>query len=233
MGNPVATPSKEPQKRRPRGWADVHEALQADILMGRLRPRERLIEDDLILRFEATRHAVRRALDELENTGLVIRQANRGVRVRDYSRKEVEDLYEIRTALESLAASRIPVPADPAFLAEIREIAARHQAASRAERYLELAQLNNAFHEKLYGGAGNPELSAAIRHYSVMTQPIRTRGFAEPGLREQAVREHAEMIALIEEGALDRLAALCRVHITGPKEYYLRFDGPADALAAE
>lgn len=207
--------------------------LQADILMGRLRPRERLVEDDLILRFEATRHAVRRGLDELESEGLVVRQPNRGVRVRDYSRKEVEDLYEIRLALESLAASRILLPADPDHIVRLKEIAARHEAASSDRRYMELSRLNNAFHETLYSGCGNPELSAAIRHYSVMTQPIRTRGFPDQSLRETAIREHWNMIEALELGRLDDLVALCRDHITWPKEFYLRTNGPADALAAE
>lgn len=221
-------PETTPSSRRPQAWSEVYEALQGAILLGRLRPRERLVEDDLILRFEVTRHAVRRALDELEREGLVLRQPNRGVQVRDYSHKEVEDLYEIRTALETLAAARVRVPADPAFLAELRALAETHRDASRAKRYLELSRLNNAFHEKLYSGAGNPELSAAIRHYSVMTQPIRTRGFANMTLRETAIDEHFSMIAAIEGGELDTLVSLCRDHIRWPKDFYLRSSEPGE-----
>lgn len=216
------------RKRRPQAWSEVYEALQGSILLGRLHPRERLVEDDLILRFEATRHAVRRALDELEREGLVLRQPNRGVQVRDYSHKEVEDLYEIRTALETLAASRMRIPADPAFLADLRTLAEMHRDASRAKRYLELSRLNNAFHDKLYSGAGNPELSAAIRHYSVMTQPIRSRGFANMTLRETAIEEHFSMIAAIEGGRSHDLVSLCRDHIRWPKDFYLRSSEPGE-----
>lgn len=202
-------------------WNQVYETLQVDILFGRLLPRERLVEDDLITRFDATRHAVRRALDELEREGLVMRQPNRGARVRDYSRKEVEDLYQIRTTLEELAASLIPLPGDPAYVEELKTLAARHERASREQRYLDLSRLNNEFHETLYAGAGNPELAAAIRHYSLRTQPIRSRGFSNSDLRETAIREHWQMVTAIETGDRAELLRLCRVHIQGPKDYYL------------
>lgn len=220
-----------PARRKPQAWAEIYESLQGAILLGRLKPRERLVEDDLILRFEATRHAVRRALDELEREGLVLRQPNRGAQVRDYSRKEVEDLYEIRTALETLAASRMERPVAPEFIEELKALADKHREASADKRYLDLSRLNNAFHEKLYSGAGNPELSAAIRHYSVMTQPIRSRGFSSQDLRETAIAEHFAMIAALEAGHLDRLVELCRDHIRWPKEYYLSSNEAAEDVA--
>jgi DNA-binding GntR family transcriptional regulator len=219
-------------RRQPQGWSQIYEVLQMDLMLGRLHLRERLIEDDLILRFDATRHAVRRALDELEKEGLVLRQPNRGVRVRDYSLEEVENLYEIRDALESLAASRVKLPAPAGFVGELKKLAAAHERASKGERYAEVFRLNNAFHEKLYSGAGNPELSAAIKHYSLMTQPIRSRGFADDDLRQIAIREHWEMVEAIEQGDTKRLVRVCRTHIRWPKEFYLRANSAADSVAA-
>jgi DNA-binding GntR family transcriptional regulator len=218
-------------RRQPQGWSQVYETLQMDLMLGRLHLRERLVEDDLILRFNATRHAVRRALDELEKEGLVQRQPNRGVRVRDYSLQEVEDLYEIRDALETLAASRLKLPADSEFLAKLKETATAHERASSAKRYADVFRLNNAFHEKLYSGAGNAELAAAIKHYALMTQPIRSRGFADDRLRRVAIREHWEMIEAIEQGERKRLVKLCRDHIRWPKEFYLQASSPADTIS--
>lgn len=219
-------------RRQPQGWSQVYEVLQMDLMLGRLHLRERLVEDDLILRFNATRHAVRRALDELEREGLVLRQPNRGVRVRDYSPEEVENLYEIRDALESLAASRVKLPAKHGFVAELNQLAAAHERASKGQRYAEVFRLNNAFHERLYSGAGNPELAAAIKHYSLMTQPIRSRGFADEQLRQVAIREHWEMVEAIEQSDSKRLVRICRAHIRWPKEFYLRANRAADSVAA-
>src|ERR1700748_3674956 len=112
-----------------RNWDTLFRGLQDDTLSGRYRPRERLIEDDIIARTGATRHAVRRAFDELERAGLVARPPNRGVRVRDSSAGEVQDLYEIRLSIETRAAMRFEMPADDDLLDQLTDLATRHQAA--------------------------------------------------------------------------------------------------------
>src|SRR5277367_5929443 len=67
--------------------------LEEDVILGRLHPRERLVEDDLMARLGAKRHVVRQALAELERMGVVERIPNRGARVRAYDTKEVQQLY--------------------------------------------------------------------------------------------------------------------------------------------
>ena len=89
-------PSDNALGQKGKTWDIVYRDLQRGIISGSYRPRERLIEDEIIARAGSTRHAVRRAFDELERMGLVIRQPNRGVQVRDYTIGEIEDLYEIR-----------------------------------------------------------------------------------------------------------------------------------------
>ncbi len=80
--------------------------LEEDIVLGYLNPRERLIEDVLIERFGAKRHAVREALARLERLGLVERQPNRGAIVRALSPADVKDIYGVREILELAAAAR-------------------------------------------------------------------------------------------------------------------------------
>ena len=55
-------------------------SLEVDIVLGRLYPRERLVEEQLAKRFETSRHVVRQALLELEIAGLVLREANSSTR---------------------------------------------------------------------------------------------------------------------------------------------------------
>ena len=104
-------------------WEAVYRDLQRGIISGAYWPRERLIEDEIMARTKATRHAVRRAFDELERAGLVVRQPNRGVQVRDYSIEEIEELYEIRECLEMRAATHFSAPAAPDLVARLTDIA--------------------------------------------------------------------------------------------------------------
>jgi DNA-binding GntR family transcriptional regulator len=205
-----------------KSWDDVYRELQSDIIAGKLLPRERLVEDEIIARTGATRHAVRRAFDELERMGLVARQPNKGVQVRDYSISEVEELYEIRECLEVRAAAHFNHPAGPELIEQLTDIATRHRDASRAQRFAEVFSLNNSFHEMLYRAAGNRQLADAIRHYTFATHPIRTRAFPSEELREVAIGQHFEMIDAIAAGRHDHLATIIRTHIQRPKEFYLK-----------
>lgn len=205
-----------------KSWDAVYRELQRQIIAGQLRPRERLVEDEIIERTGATRHAVRRAFDELERVGLVLRQPNKGVQVRDYSITEVEELYEIRECLEMRAASHFDRAASPELVAQLTDIATRHREASREQRYAEVFSLNNVFHEVLYRAAGNQQLADAIRHYTFATHPIRTRAFPSEELREIAIGEHFAMIDAISRGAASELAGIIRTHIQGPKDFYLK-----------
>src|SRR5271170_6052936 len=88
----------------------VVSSLEKDIVLGRLHPRERLIEDELMRRFGAKRHVVRRGLADLEQMGIVERVPNRGAMVRAYREDEIQQLYVLRNLLEGHAALLIPMP---------------------------------------------------------------------------------------------------------------------------
>jgi DNA-binding GntR family transcriptional regulator len=72
--------------------ADMAKLLGEDIIFGRLAPGARLTEGNLIARFNVTRHFVRQALVELERTGIVVREKNKGVSVRSLSPREVSQI---------------------------------------------------------------------------------------------------------------------------------------------
>lgn len=218
----AAKRSKTGVTARSSSWRDLLKRLQLDIISGQYRPRERLIEDDIIAVTGSTRHAVRRALDELERMGLAIRKPNRGVQVRDYSDQEVHDLYELRECLESTAARRFAFPTDPALIDDLSQLAEEHQSASRNQRFADMFELNNAFHETLYDAAGNRQMAEAIRHYTFATHPIRAVSFPDGELREVAIRDHWDMIEAIKTHDNERLAETIVAHIRRPKDLYLK-----------
>ena len=90
--------------------AEIDTALEEEIALGHLAPRERLVEEELAERFHVKRHVIRQALVELDAMGIVVRQPNRGAAVKDFSVAEVEQLYLVRTLVESCAAKLIPMP---------------------------------------------------------------------------------------------------------------------------
>ena len=108
---------------------DIVGSVEEDIVLGRLHPRERLVEEDLIERFDCKRHVVRQALFQLESIGLVERIRNRGAFVKAYTPEEVEQLYAMREILELAGVDALPLPAPEQWLSELEDIHQRYSAA--------------------------------------------------------------------------------------------------------
>ena len=212
--------------------AETVRAIEEDIIFGRLRPRERLVEDDLIERLGGTRHTVRQALVELERLGIVRRERNRGATVRDFSPEEVEDIYAMRELLHRHAATLIPLPAPRPLLSALVDLHERHRRAAALGDLGAVYRLNNAFHATLFEACGNRYLSDAIAHYAWLAHAIRSYRIADPDLLAQAVREHHAMIDALRAGDRASLERLVVAHIMPSKHAYLRQETGASRRGA-
>jgi DNA-binding GntR family transcriptional regulator len=205
--------------------------LEEDILFGRLRTRERLIEDELIERFGATRHAVRQALAELERMGMVVRLPNRGAVVRDFSRDEVEHICAVREMLHAQAAALIPLPADPALLRRLEKLHEAHSREVQRGNLRGIHQANSEFHSTLFEACGNPYLTRTINDYAQMSLAFRCHVMVNPFLARRARDEHAAMIQALKRGDRAKLVRLCTHHTRAAKDVYFSLQGYGDAAS--
>jgi len=83
--------------------AQSRDLLRRQIVEGTLRPRERLIAADLADKLQVSRTPVREALYLLASEGLVV-PTRRGFAVREFTPSEIIEIYEVRAALEGMAA---------------------------------------------------------------------------------------------------------------------------------
>ena len=203
---------------------EIVRTLEEDIIFGRLKPRERLVEDALMERLGVTRHLVRQALFELERMGIVARTRNKGCAVRYFPPAEVEQIYEVREVLQAHAARRIALPAPGSLIEALSAIHARHSRAVDTGGLGAVYRLNNEFHNTLFGACGNPHLVQAIAHYAWLAHAIRSYRIADPALLRQARAEHAAMIEALRRGDRAALVRLCVEHIRPSKEAYLALE---------
>ncbi len=200
--------------------SEIVSVLEQDIIFGRFLPKQRLYEDEFIVRFSTKRHIVRAALHELERKGIVERHPNRGAAVRYFSRPEVAALYELRVILHEAAASRIRIPADPEWFAALEAARDAHADAVAARDLGLVFQTNTLFHRKLFEGTGNAYLSEAIETSNAKTHGIRSHGLGLPSLLEKARAEHFAMVDAIRDGDVEELARLCIDHMQPARAFY-------------
>jgi DNA-binding GntR family transcriptional regulator len=201
--------------------AAVVRGLESDILFGRLKPRERLVEDVLMERFGAKRHVIRKALLELERMGVVVRAPNRGAAVRDFTATEVEEIAELRELLQRRAVERMALPADAKLVATLEAIQRRHDkaAARRDPRAIDAA--NELFHAAFFAACGNRHLDQAITHYAYLSRAMRLYPLVDPPILETLRQQHWAIIAALKAGDRKALARLAVDHIQPSKRMYL------------
>ena len=199
--------------------------LEEEIVLGRLHPRERLVEEELAKRFDAKRHVIRTALAELETLGIVVRQPNRGAAVRDFTAEEVEQIYDVRLVLERHAAQIIPLPADPALLAQLKAIQARHGKAVDERDLCLVFRANLEFHRVLFGACGNAYLAEQIDQLAARAHAIRFHAITDDALLDRARREHGRMIECLEMAEREKLVEIVGEHIKPSKDAYLKLAG--------
>jgi DNA-binding GntR family transcriptional regulator len=197
------------------------QSLEEEIVLGVLHPRERLIEDDLMVRFGVKRHVVRQALAEMEQQGLVQRKRNSGAQVRALTPKEVIELYELRELLETSCVKSIPLPVPPAQLQQLVAIQRVHAAAVKAADSRAVFRANLAFHAALYALSRNETLIEAIAEYARRTYPVRLSTLLSPVYLKRARDEHEQIIEALRGGDRKALVKLCSDHLSPSRDAYI------------
>jgi len=184
---------------------DAYSVLHRAVVSGELSPGERLVEEELAEQLGFSRGAVRAALVRLSHDGLVVREPNRGARVRRITIEEAVEILEARGVLESLAAgyaalrrTGAEVEELIALLAEMRDLYARGELLAMSDR-------NAALHGRILEISGHEvarDICARLRSQIVRFQ---FRTVLAPGRAERSIEEHAAVVAAIAAG--DRAAA--------------------------
>ena len=200
---------------------EIFDALRDDIVFGRLNPRERLVEADLVQRFDSHRAAVREALAALEQAGLVDRQRNKGAAVLDLKPERVEQLYAVRMLLETTATGTMPLPLDPVALETLVSIQQDHQQAVADNDLRRIFDHNNRFHRTLYTQSGNPVLVELIEQCATRALTVRFHPYMDRSFLERVCADHWAMIDACRLCDRARLIALVRDHLPLAKNRYL------------
>ncbi len=199
----------------------IARAIEQDIFGGRLRPGEKLHEEDLAERFGASRHHVREALVRLVRAGIIVKERNKGASVRRFSVDEVRQIYEIREILQRQAALRIPLPAEAATIQRLERVNEAFNSAIAAGDFQRMHEFNDRFHTELFRLCNNDLLVSLIKTYMDLTYAVRGAAFANPKNLEKSRTQHRIMIELLSGSDSWALAQISVDHIQITKDQYL------------
>jgi DNA-binding GntR family transcriptional regulator len=185
--------------------------LRGDILSGRLAPGKPLRQDEIARSLGVSHVPIRETFLRLAAEGLVVIRPRRGAIVSELSAAEIDELNEMRAALECLALRKaIPSITD----ADLR----------KAERLLDLidrqpqrwAELNTAFHSTMYRAAERPRLLSEILSLQRNVERYVHREVEVTNNFVASQREHRKLLMLIKSGKTEEACSLLSAHILEP-----------------
>jgi DNA-binding GntR family transcriptional regulator len=194
----------------------VLDLLRELIVEQRLQPGHRLVERELVEQIGVSRTTVREVLRQLAAEGLVTTIPQKGAIVAMPSPEEAAELYEVRAALEGLAARRFVAHASDS------QVAALRSAFDGVERVTEdggdiraMLRAKDRFYDVLLKGSGNRSVYAILSGLQARVSVLRSNSLSRPGRPERAVAEIRAIVEAVEARDADAAAAACERHIEG------------------
>ncbi|MFI9359630.1 GntR family transcriptional regulator [Kitasatospora sp. NPDC053057] len=192
MSSPAQGGDGDPLSRVPLG-EQVRGLLLEGLLGSRWQPGDRIVERRLAAELNVSQAPVREALRSLQTLGLLDAEPNRGVRVREIGPAELRELYQVRAALEQLAAEAavVRLAGDTGALERHVELMA---AAAAAGDTLGQARHGVAFHREIVAASGNGTLLRSWEGLGAEVWTVLSLHRIRPELHENA----ADHLPLIE-----------------------------------
>jgi len=188
----------------------VYHRIRTAVLHGKLRPGERLMEEQLARELGTSRTPVREALRKLEVEKLVQHHPHKGVIISEVFPGELEDLYEIRTLVEAIIAkhaARNAAPGDIELLNSLLDKMENAAAPDEAASYIEM------FNNTLAALSMSPTVIELARQLRESLCRIMTSTYSVPERMPEAQREHREIVAAIAKGDARLAQKLTTAHI--------------------
>jgi DNA-binding GntR family transcriptional regulator len=191
------------------------------ILKGHLKPGERLIEHQLSKKFGVSRTPIRESIRKLAAEGLVEITPKSGTRISQLTKNDIDEIYEIRDVLESLAAERA------ASIITDKEIESLERLLKDAEKALQnkdikrMAQIDTKIHNLICKSSKNNRLFQLIDVLCTNITRQRELILETQGAGKEAISGHRKIINAIKKRDKQVIRKSVHEHIMRGREILL------------
>ena len=191
----------------------VCETLRDAIRKGVLKPGERLMEIQLAEELGVSRTPVREAIRKLELEGYVIMMPRRGTYVANLSIRDVNEVFEIRTSLDSLASGLAAERITDDELERLQRLLVIIGGYVEANDMDKIVETDTEFHDLLYQASRNTRLVGIIFNLREQLTRFRTTSMSFPGRLKATLEEHRRIVEAIAQGDVKEAQQAAEYHM--------------------
>lgn len=191
----------------------VLNTLRKAILRGELKPGERLMEIQLANKLGVSRTPIREAIRKLELEGLVLMIPRKGAEVAQITEKNMQDVLEVRKALEELSVQLACERITPEQVEEMKMAAEDFRKVLKSGDVTKIAEADVKFHDIIFAATNNQRLITLLNNLREQMYRFRVEYLKQKECYPQLLEEHDKLIALISGGEVEEACELMGCHI--------------------
>jgi DNA-binding GntR family transcriptional regulator len=216
---------QDPAARTPRLLSivpPVREEIERLIGAGELLGGARINESALALKLGVSRGPIREACRELERTGLLRSELNRGFFVREITAKQALDIYDLRVTMFGMAGRLAASVINSRQIGELSQLVDGMDRAAKDKDIATFYPLNIRFHQCLVDFSDNHKLSQLWPLLEAELHLFRRRGLVVQGSMDTSNDEHRAILEAVRTGQDAMAGRLAERHIAAGKARFLR-----------
>jgi DNA-binding GntR family transcriptional regulator len=202
----------KPISQHPDLVKQVYHSLRDAICEGQLLPGERLNQDHLAAKLQVSRQPVGQAIQLLKSQGFVHDTGRRGVEVSSLSMEQISGLYQIRAALDALAAREVARKNPVEVLEEGLPLIEKGREHCRTGSIMEMIHTDMDFHRLIYRLSGNPAIDKTVAPHWYHLLRIMGLVLQHKPPRQIIWDEHAAILSAISKGQVEKAEQLALQH---------------------
>ena len=197
---------------------EIADIIRERILNGTYAIGEKIIEAPLANELRVSRTPIRQAFKKLANEGLIENIPNRGSFAKGFTRRDIQDIYEVRKALEALAIEWAVERISPKEIARLEEIVQRMEAFTGKLNFEKVLEMNKEFHETIYKASESRFMTQILRSYQDYVQQARRTTVYEAEYLEEILREHKEILDAVRKRNAPEAIELTNRHLDNSRK---------------
>jgi DNA-binding GntR family transcriptional regulator len=205
----------------------VYDDIKKKILAGNYGPDDRIVDLDVAEQMSVSRMPVREALLQLQTEGY-LRVTTRGFALRQFSLREIEDIFDIRSLLEPYAAKLAVEAGTPELIEALRARLEDGASALATDSISGTMDANRAFRSAWLAIVSNERLIVTINHLQDHIETVRLATLKFKQAREASHLANRQLLEAFEQKNGDLAMRLVKADLANALHYKV-FGAPADA----
>ena len=196
----------------------VFNTLREAILKGDLKPGERLMELQLASKLGVSRTPIREAIRMLEQEGLAVTTPRKGAEVAKMTLKDMEDVLEIRDALDELAVRIACQKITDEQLKQLEDVKELFEKSTQTGNVKKIAEADVTFHDVIYEATGNPKLVTLLNNLREQVYRYRVEYIKDPKNYPTLIAEHEAILESLKNRDVKNAVEAMHVHVANQAE---------------